>query len=212
MTRLHRHPFTLLEVIIVVSLLTSVLLVLFLGLYGVMQSWDRQVVHARHFESTLVLDRTLDTILSNTIPFTWPDDTYPDQPIFSGARDQVTLAYLHRVHRMEDGAIRFCHLRQEDAELVAYYCERPPFPLELYDERLTRTVLASGVEWVDFSYADYEEEQIYFTEDWGERLQLPLAIQVRVRWEDGREQQWLRRTAGSSFYERLGAWERGERP
>ena len=38
------------------------------------------------------------------------------------------------------------------------------------------------------------------------RMEAPLAILMIVRWQDGREESWLRRTAGNSQYARFGRW------
>ncbi len=201
--------FTLIEVIIAVSLLVTVMGVLFLGTGTVMSSWEQLESHARGFEDMLSLDRTLDVLLSNVIPFTWPDEELEGRPsmMFRGESGQTTFAYIHSFNRLEDGAIRSCRLMQEKNELVAYYCERPPFPEDLGSDKLRRSVLARNIHSVSFSYMDVEDDRITFIDDWEDRDYMPLAILIRVDWIDGASQNWLRRTAGTSYFERWGKWE-----
>ena len=64
---------------------------------------------------------------------------------------------------------------------------------------------------VDFLYADWHPDTgLEWREEWNaenERFEVPLAIYAAVYWDDGRQESWLRRTAGSGQFERLGNWE-----
>ncbi len=212
MKRFRRHPFTLIEAIVATALLTSVLLVLYMSLFTVMHSWDSLATQSRLFDEAMSVDRTVDAVFSNAVPFSWPDDEGDQTPVFLGRPDEMTVAYMHQVNRLKDGAIRFCRFRIEDGSLVVYYCERPPFPEDTGSERLRRSILARDVVDLAFSYADLEDEEVVFVEDWGDRLHSPLAIRMDVEWSDGTRRTWLRRAAGVSYYERWGTWTQRERP
>jgi hypothetical protein len=61
---------------------------------------------------------------------------------------------------------------------------------------------------VSCQYADFDEDALEFLDEWDEeKTYVPLAVLMQVKWLDGRHENWLRRTAGSSLYERHGTWE-----
>ncbi len=204
--------FTLVEVIIAISLLVTVIGILFLGTGTVMSSWEQLGRHTKSLEELFLLDRSLDALLTNIIPLTWPDeDNIKQESLFFGESNKVVFSYIHSFNQLEDGAIRTCSMFVEDDELVVYYCERPPFPDNLNSDILKRSVLAYGIESIGFAYADMEEGDLEFKDTWEEEDYLPLGIRINVRFLNGAKQSWLRRTAGSSFYERWGKWEQKER-
>ena len=173
-----------------------------------MSSWEQLQRHSQVFEEILFLDRTLDTLLTNVIPFRWPDeDLAGPYSTFVGESERVIFSYLHSFNQLEDGAIRFCSLLVEDNELRAYYCERPPFPEDLGSDRLRRSVLAHNIESVSFLYADLDEDRIDIVDEWEDQDYMPLGIQLTVTWTDGARHTWFRRTAGTSYFERWGKWE-----
>ena len=210
----HKHvlKFTLIEVIVSIILLVTVIGLLFLSTGTVMSSWEQLERHAASLKEIMALDRTFDSLLSNIIPFTWPDeDLEGPKLVFQGERDKLVFAYIHSFNQLEDGAIRSCCLVKEDNDLIAYYCERPPFPESLNSEKLRRSVLARNVGSIEFSFIDLNEVDIEFVDDWEDRDYLPLGILVHIEWLDGTYNSWFRRTAGSSYYERWGYWEQKER-
>ena len=113
------------------------------------------------------------------------------------------LTKIYDKQRAVDGI----DLKIEDGEFVVYYCDRPPFPNDLGDERLTRSILTTDVDEIKFKYVDLDDEDIEFIDNWEDRDYMPLGIWVRVVWNDGTHEDWLRRTAGSGYYERWGVWE-----
>ena len=158
----------------------------------------------------MALDRTLDTILSNAVPFAWTDEEGDPVPIFVGEPDGVHLAYLHRLNSMDDGALRFVTLEAADGYFRAFYTDRPRF-VDDQEQEIQVSVLAEGIEGVTFLYADWEgeDEGLRWLDQWdpeGERREIPLAIMLTLRWQGGRQETWLRRTAGSGRNERLGLW------
>ena len=210
--KLKCQTFTLIEVLIAVTLLVTILGLLFVSTATVLSSWEQLERHSHGLQETIALDRVLDNLLANMIPFSWPGEDLEDSSIaFFGENDTVIFTYMHTFNKLEDGAIRSCQLLQEDDEFVAYYCERPPFPEDLSSEKLRRSVLARNVESVSFSYVDLDERDIEFVEEWDDRDYLPLATQIEIIWLDGTERRWFRRSAGSSYFERWGKWEQKER-
>ena len=202
--------FTLLELLVAFAILVLLLGVLFAGANAVTNSWRRLRAEQERFAEVMTLDRTLDSILTNAVPFNWTDEDGETVPIFVGEHDGVHLAYLHRLNNMADGAMRFVTLEATEGFLRAFYTDRPRF-VDDFDQELRVSVLAEGIDRVTFRYADWAEdtEELQWVEQWdpkGERREIPLAIMVIVYWLDGRQETWLRRTAGSGRNERLGLW------
>ncbi len=175
----------------------------------VAKSWGRLHREQQRFAELLVLDRTLDTLLTNMVPFRWKDEDGKPLSFFVGQADRVQFATLHRVNDVSEGALRFVDLSVSENELVAIYQDRPIAEGNDANPNACLSVLAQGIEGVDFQYADrVEEDQVEWLPEWDtERKEIPLAVMVTVRWQDGRTESWLRRTAGSGYHERWGKWQ-----
>jgi len=111
-------------------------------------------------------------------------------------------------------------LVEPDGDLLAHYQQRPFLTWDgLSDGPVETSVLSHGVASIEFLYVDLvdEADDVEWLADWqpedededGKKRktdQLPLAVMVTVRWQDGRTESWLRRTSGSGFRERYGQW------
>lgn len=213
-----RRRFTLLEVIIAVTLLLLIVVALVGFGREMARSWEKlRGEHAR-FRSLLVLDRALDGLLSNAVPFTWPNEDGEAVPFFVGEAEYLRLVTLHPVTQADEGALRFAEVFVHNGLLQVSYTVRPYRELQADSREVRTTVLATGVDRVEFSYADWSGDE---SGDWGNRLlwvdewdverkELPLAVMVTVWWDDGRVESWLRRLA-SGYRERWGKWEPAEK-
>lgn len=212
--------FTFLELMIAVA----VTLMIALALYGysrsVTNSWVQFVNRRNDFNELLALDRVIDKMLANAIPFTWRDrdEDNEEYPFAVAARDTLRLAYMHALHDETEGALRFAQLELRGSELYLVYADRPfryweQIPLEQRREVLLAERIAS----IAFSYADWSDDtgkdwqdRLLWLDEWeteeSERTDIPLAILLTVTWEDGHRQSWLRRTMGNSYRERFGSW------
>ena len=91
----------------------------------------------------------------------------------------------------------------KDLNLVASYRSQPIlyWEEETMPGSLKEEVIVTGVESLYFSYADRINERIEWKNSWDkENKNIPLAINLKIKFEDGSIIQYLRRTAGSSFY------------
>lgn len=215
-------PFTLLELMIALAIFMMLVALLTGFSREVSKSWTRLRREQNLFSELLVLDRTLDAMLTNAIPFVWPGVEVEDEPrpAFVGEPDRLRMAYLHRLNNVQDGTIRFVALEVVDGDLLAHYQQRPFLTWEdLAGAPVETSVLAQDVESVEFLYADLvdEAEDVEWLTEWQpededeqekrrKTDQLPLAIMIKVRWQDGRPEAWLRRTSGNGFRERFGHW------
>lgn len=218
-----RRRFTLIEVIVAVAIMTLVLVALHGFGRQVTHAWERMRRDQHRLGDLMTLDRALDGMLTNAIPFLWPE---PDADVgakealvFAGRSDSLLLTTLNRsVTADSDGAIRFALLSVEDGELVARCHSRPFWDWREVGEAGQVSVLATGVDRVEFAYADFNpddnaewDDRLEWTSEWDvdderPRQEIPLAIMVTVVWQDGRVESWLRRTAGQGYRERFGKW------
>jgi len=205
--------YTLLEVIIAVTVLLLVA-GLMVGFGREMaRSWEKLRAEQSRFRELLALDRALDGLLGNGVPFLWPNDDGEAVPFFGGDNQAVRLASLHPLIDLEEGSLRFAEIFVDDGDLVVAYTSRP-YLEEPDSEQVRRAVLARAVERVEFLYADRSddesgtwEERTEWVDEWDpDRKELPLAILMTVHWQDGRIESWLR-WIGSGYRERWGKWE-----
>ena len=176
--------FTLVELVLALGIL-SILAVMAVGiLTSVQRLWDDIGTHTGELEKLQNIDRIADYAFKNMVPFHWPNAENRDQEIF-------------------------LELRLEDKKLVACYRKTPM----LYwlgepqnDDTVRKEVLAENIEELRFEYAEREGDDIIWYQDWDEEnfTQIPLAVFLYVKFSDGTEEQWLRRTAGSGFNSSFG--------
>ena len=219
--KFRRRPFTLLEVLIASTIFLGLAIVLFVYAGQMTQSWSKLQVRRNQLNELLALDRAIDTVLPNIIPFTWPDpeeETITETPVIVALPDMLRCAFLHRLNDAEEGSIRFAEFSIEDDNLVLNYADRPFFDWEDVRDIQHTSILATDVESISFLYADFDDddtldwsERLVWTDEWeteeSERTDAPLAIIMTVNWKDGRSETWIRRTMGNSYRERFGKWE-----
>lgn len=207
--------YTLLEMVVAIAIFSSVIFVASMALYSVQQTWRKVHAHNRRLDNLLKIDRVVEMCFRNIIPFSWKDvDDEDKRPVFLGDSNELVFACMHRITDNNFSAIRFVRLYQEDDDLVAEYRNSPILNWDRDDLGLTREVLASDIESVEFTYGDQAETgSLVWTGDWDEDNSgnyMPLAVQMRVRWKDGTVECWLRRTAGSGKYESFGVREKND--
>lgn len=195
--------FTLVEVVIALGIFAVVSLLIATTFFTMQRSWSRIKRQTKSLKACQTIDRVVDYAFRNAVPFKWQDRNLKNSLIFKGDSNEVTLAYLHRVTNIKKGGIRFIKLVLENDNLVAYYRHTPI--LYWLNEDLNSTcqkeVIAQEVENLSFLYADRDENGIIWSSDWNEEIEknIPLGIQMTIKFKDGRKVSWLRRTAGSSF-------------
>jgi hypothetical protein len=216
-----RSAFTLLELIVAVSIFMMIAVTLLSYSSETTRSWARILVERNRFQELLDLDRSIDNILSHAVPFLWPDpdaDLYQELPFIVALPNSLRIAYLHRLNDLEEGAIRFVELAIKDNQLCATYSDRPFLYWEDAGDRVWTSVLAREVESLSFLYADWSddssslwENRLLWLNEWetaeSEREDIPLAIMMTLIWKDGRIESWLRRSTGNAYRERYGKWD-----
>ena len=215
---MRKHAFTLLEIIVAVSIFLIVALTLYSYSRETGNSWTRLMKERARFNELLVLDRSLNNIFDHMIPFTWPDADGVKTPFLIAERDRLRCAYLHRLNDETEGALRFAEFVLQDHNFYLVFNDRPFLHWDEALDRKKTSLLAGKVDSIQFLYADWSADE---TLDWGDRLlwldewenieserkDVPLAVKLTVNWQDGRTETWLRRSMGTSYRERYGKWD-----
>ncbi len=217
--RTTRNRFTLVEMVVAMAVLSVVVALLAAAGNQVFNSWRRITAEQARFTELLTLDRTVDAMFRNVVPFSWRNVREGAggkvMPAFVGETDRVRFVYRHNLNNTDDGALRFAGLFVENGELKAVYQERPFIDWEgAPSPNRQESVLARDVASISLQYANWDmtNSKITWTDHWDAtddatpRRDVPLALFLRVKWQDGREETWLRRTPGSGQYARLGHW------
>ena len=204
-----RRFFTLVELAAALTVAGFVVLITGTAAMSFWKTWEAASGLTARLEEYRRIDTVMDTLVRNAVPFNWTDrdgtnDTSSDL-LFDGQEDELFFTSLRRAYAGSEGSLLFVRIRlEEDGDLVADCSLFPRFPWLVNDEDdmpWTREVLARKVRSVSFLYADRSEngELEWEEAEWDreEKSFLPLAIRMTVVWEDGTEESWLRRTAGS---------------
>jgi hypothetical protein len=176
------------------------------GINGAYSSWAKIAKANSRLERFLVMDRMVDSAFKNAVPFTWRDDNGHDRFIFKGDSSELILSYLHRINNIEDGGMNFLRLSLENGNLIAEYRKTPILWWEDDCANVSKEIILNSVKTISFLYADKKNDEVIWSEDWDEEkaMNIPLAIQIKVEFEDTVEELWLRRTAGSGLRETYG--------
>lgn len=214
-----RHPFTFLELMIAASILAMIAAGLFVYSQNVSRSWQQIIRERNRMLELMNLDRTIDAVLSNVVPFIWRDDGSDKNetfPFIVADPNGLRVAYLHPIHDEIEGGIRFAEFILQDDTLYLDYSDRPFYDWSQATDRTQRVLLAEEIAELHFLYLDWADSEddwqnrALWLDQWetadSERTDAPLAIAMTVVWKDGRTHTWLRRTLGNSFRERYGKW------
>jgi len=200
------NNFTLLEMVLAIAIFAMIMLTIGTGMFSIQQTWKKMTKKSKMVKTYQTLDRVFDTAFRNCIPFSWSNDNFQKKSVFVGNNDECTIAYIHRITNSSGGGIRFLKLYLENDNLIAAYRKIPTLYWEENETGLQKEVLASDIKAISFLYANREDNEIAWIDDWNEEnnQNIPLAIQITVEWQNGNREQWLRRTAGAGKFESFG--------
>ena len=210
-----RRSFTLIEVMIASGIFALLCLACMKLTSGTLMNYQAQKERSSRIDELILLDKTFRKMVTNMVPFTWRDEDDFKRPFFMGTKDQMRFAQLNRINRAEHGGMRFVELAlNENNQLVAYYQTRPfTFGTELTEGKSYFSVLSENVEAIEFYFVSSAEEiddssELIWLDEWEEmREDIPLAVLMKVTWQDESQENFMWRTAGNSYYERRAGWE-----
>lgn len=214
----NKSKFTLIELVLATAIFAVLMFTTGMGLMSVQQSWRRIHYHSEKLKNLMAIDRLVELSFRNIIPFTWPDeDTEKEKQIFTGDKNTVLFATIHRINEGDPNALRFIKLYLENGCLIAEYRNTPILNKSKNQspEGIRKEILATGIAQLSFLYLkNNESDEVEWVDDWQEddpndEVTIPLAIQMTVEWQNGDRYSWLRRTAGSGKNESLGIRKKG---
>jgi len=193
------HYFTLMEIVVAIALIMIVFITAGTALSGVQHSWTRVSQHSDRLMTLIMIDKVVNANFRNIIPYTWKDKELKVRQVFLGDQDRILFASLHRVNNSQEGGIRFLSIFVEDNQLIAQYKKTPLLHWDM--EEGDSEVLAENVKSVEFLYGDLNKDrELEWLDDWDEDKEkfIPMAINMKINWDDGTSDVWMRRTAGAS--------------
>ena len=200
-SKINIASFTLIEIIVAVSIMMLVFLAAGMGVMSVQKTWSKVQRRSRELKRVILIDRIVNGIFANIAPFTWKTEQLGNRQIFLGDSDRTIFASKHPITIKKNGGIRFVSIRRNGDAIVAEYSDVPL----LYWDESTRPqhseVIAAEVNNLKFKYAYYDPEGVLiWVDDWDEEINkgIPAALSMTIEWKDGTVNHWLKRTAGSS--------------
>ena len=204
--RIRRSGFTLMELVVAIGIMLAVAGIIAFASRSFMRSLSSAETISAELQVYLNIDQVMDNCFRNMIPFNWEttdenDDTFQ---VFAGETDMIHFTTLRRSYDDVGGNLFFVRVYVDRAtsELVAEYSKFPRLPWMEDDDNLypyDREVLAEDVDEVSFLYAGTRDSTVIWVEEWERESYdfIPLAVQMTVKWKNGKEECWLRRTAAS---------------
>ena len=198
------HAFTLLELVVAISLMGMVALIIGTASATFYSGYERITGMGAQLKEFQAVDGIMDNLIRNMIPFSWTNPESDEEAlVFAGGPEEIFFVSRRRSYTAEAGALIFMRLKLEDDSLLAEYSFMPRGPWDTQSTSqlpFSREVIARNVERILFRYpAASEDKVITFSEDWDENdLNIPMAVQLEIWWKNGTKEVWLRRTAGAS--------------
>ena len=203
--RRRRRWFTLMELVAATGIMLAVAGIIAFASRSFFRALASSERISNQLQIYLNIDQVMDGCFRNMIPFNWETDENDDTfQVFAGEPDYIHFTTLRRSYDDAGGCLFFVRIYVDDKtdELVAEYSKFPRLPWLEDDDTLMpydREVLAENVDEIEFMYAGNEQDAVIWLDEWDREEYdfIPLAVQMTVKWKDGTEEQWLRRTAAS---------------
>jgi len=178
--------FTLLEVLIAMTLLGVMMVLIFGALRVSVRSWESGEQQAAQVSQLLVLHNFLRSHLTRMKP--WEDDFSEDEPIFSfqGTEQAIQFVSTLPLHNRGAGGWHKFNIqlkKNHDSKDLIVKLE-PFFPaLDKEHQPIDDVVLIENVEAIKFSYfgADDPDEEAQWFDEWLEKSHFPKMIRVEIR-------------------------------
>lgn len=192
--------FSLLEMIAATAIMALVALLVGTLINIFYRSYMQAQCIGTELSRNQAIDRIADAFIANAVPFEWRNDNLENNFVFKGETNELWLTALRRSYG-DDSALWFIRLYQDGDDLKCDYSPTPLLPwLDINDHQYKTETISSNVRSISLLYAEIRDQKIEWLDTWDEddHEAIPLAIQLKIEWQDGSVERWLRRTAGSS--------------
>ncbi len=176
------------------------------------------------------IDRLVDNLFKNAVPFSWVDRQNSNgfnsaknvqKLYFIGDANYLLLSSKQPIFSSEDTGFIFSEFFVLENKLMVRYKSTPFMELKNFTSKNIQDgrveIISERVESIEFLYGKFINKKVVWNNDFNESKSgdidevydelLPIAIQLTIKWQDGRIKHWLRRTAGASRYS---AWGRSD--
>ncbi|MEO6422064.1 MAG: prepilin-type N-terminal cleavage/methylation domain-containing protein [Candidatus Nitrotoga sp.] len=186
--------FTLLELLIAMSLLGLILALLFGGMRLGARSWEAGEIHAENSTHLALLQGFLRRELSQVTPFIWKKKADMNLA-FIGEPDSIKMVAPIAVRLGAGGLFLISLELSRDNEVGQLVMRRAIPDADSVDftalENVEKVVLAEHVKEVSFAYfgAETKDGEPQWRDQWGNKdsqQRLPYLIRVRVKFSNGR--------------------------
>lgn len=206
-----RKCFTLIELVVAMAIMIVVALIIATASSTFYNAYSRSLRATKKLKTYMAIDRIWDTCVRNMVPFKWKDEENVSRFIFEGTEDTLLFTALRRAHGDDPNGLIFIKLEVVNSKLIAhssFYPMRFWLEDEVTDQKIEKEILAEDVKEITFEYAEMNQDgdAIEWLETWeeDEHAAIPLAVRMKVEWNDGTVEYWLRRTAGVDFRSTFG--------
>ncbi len=208
------RKFTLIEVLLAMMISSIITVTLGTVIFNVTKSYGIIKNKSNQLKDYCNMDRLVDNIFKNAVPFSWKNrqaksNIFNQQMYFSGQEKYLLLSSKQPIYSKNDTGFVFTEFKVIDHQLLVRYKSTPFLQLHEFNsnEDGNIDIISKNVESISFLYGKFlKNGELIFLDNYlieDEKL-LPVAIQITVKWRDGRNKSWLRRTAGASRYGALG--------
>ncbi|MEG1979946.1 MAG: hypothetical protein RR060_04430 [Victivallaceae bacterium] len=202
--KIKRNKFTLLEIILALAIFCLIAGLSGGLIYTVRQSYQSISDTDNYLKRQFRLDLVINEVFRNSIPLNWPALNNVDKLYFQGKNNALRTVYQYRINQNRQSGMRFINLELLDGELFAIYSD---YPCPEQQPTAQRELIADKISGIQLKYAVKNRDTITWQDNFnldGQEKNLPLAISLTINFADGESINYLRRTAGNSYFTSYG--------
>ena len=202
--KIRHNKFTLLEIVLALAIFCLIAGLSGGLIYTVRQSYQTISDTDNYLKQQIRINNLINEVLRNSIPLHWPDGEGVEKLYFKGNRNDLRTVYQYRINRPDQSGMRFINLEFIDGKLVATYAD---YPCPEAQPTAQQEILAANIAGIQLKYAVINRNVITWKDNFnsdGQEKNLPLAISLTINFSDGESINFLRRTAGNSYFTSYG--------
>lgn len=179
--------FTLVEIMIALTLLSMIVLLLFSSLHTVNRSWKSGLDKVDKNDEIRLVSDYIRKQITQTVPLLWLNQD-GRRLVFIGKQKQLTFTSTLPAHR-GGGGLYFMTLKVDETgeskQLVLNYHRADP-GISPFDppplDKQTRILLLDNIEVIDFTYYGYEhDDEPVWHDNWQNEATLPRLVRLNIQ-------------------------------